>query len=256
MAIPKIVHYCWLSNDPVPIDLQRYMATWKIFLPDYTFIKWDFTRFDINQSIWVKEAFEEKKYAFAADYIRLYALYTMGGIYLDMDVEVVKPYDDLLECKYFICYENSFLKQPEVAAFGTEPGLLWVKYMLDYYENRHFKKKDHTFVTTPLPQVFKEVLIQKGFQFVPIKRASEMMYSCMKDKEIMILPFDYFSPKSYMTNKIEDTINTYSIHQFSGSWLPWEQKLERKIRLKLGLKPISITYHLDKWIERFFHIRR
>lgn len=77
--IPKIIHYCWLSNDPIPQQLKDCMKTWKQVLPDYEWVKWDFTRFDINSSAWVKEAFENKKYAFAADYIRLYAIYTMGG---------------------------------------------------------------------------------------------------------------------------------------------------------------------------------
>ena len=73
--IPKIIHYCWLSNDPIPKDLQKYMKTWKEKLPDYEFMLWDFNRFNINSSIWVKQAFEAKKYAFACDYIRLYAVY-------------------------------------------------------------------------------------------------------------------------------------------------------------------------------------
>ena len=73
--IPKIIHYCWLSNDAVPQELQMYMATWKEKLPSYEFILWNFDRFDINSSLWVRQAFEAKKYAFAADYIRLYAVY-------------------------------------------------------------------------------------------------------------------------------------------------------------------------------------
>src|SRR5574344_1400117 len=100
--IPQIIHYCWLSNDPYPAELVGYMETWKKMLPDYEFILWNFDRFDISSSIWVKEAFNAKKYAFAADYIRCYALYNYGGIYLDMDVEVIKPFDDLLSKKYFL----------------------------------------------------------------------------------------------------------------------------------------------------------
>lgn len=254
MAIPKIIHYCWLSNDPVPVELTNYMSSWYRHMPDYKFIKWDFSRFNINQSDWVREAYENKKYAFAADYIRLYALYTMGGIYLDMDVEVVKPYDDLLDMDYFMCYENSSAMEPEVAAFGARSGLNWMKIMLDYYEGRHFIKGDHTYETTPLPHVVKTVLSQNGISLNLARSPKEM--TCVGNNEIKLLPYEYFSPKSYATNKIEITPNTYSIHQFSGSWLPWEQRLERKIRLALGLRPISITYHLDKWVERLFHVKR
>ena len=94
--IPKIIHYCWLSDDPVPETLQGYMKSWKEKLPDYEFILWNFNRFDKSSSIWVSQAFDNKKYAFAADYIRLYAVYNYGGIYMDMDIEVLKSFDDLL----------------------------------------------------------------------------------------------------------------------------------------------------------------
>ena len=90
--IPKIIHYCWLSGNPIPKNLEDCMKSWKKKLPDYKFMLWDFNRFDINSSIWVREAFNAKKYAFAADYIRLFALYNYGGIYMDMDVEVIKPF--------------------------------------------------------------------------------------------------------------------------------------------------------------------
>mgnify|MGYP003165749213 FL=1 len=68
--IPKVIHYCWLSGDPIPEKLQRCMDSWKKFLPDYEFVLWDLERFDIKTSQWVKEAFEARKYAFAADYMR------------------------------------------------------------------------------------------------------------------------------------------------------------------------------------------
>ena len=129
--IPKIIHYCWLSNDPIPTNLQKYMKSWEKYLPDYEFWLWDFNRFDINSSIWVKEAFEAKKYAFAADYIRCYALYNYGGIYLDMDVEVLKSFNDLLHLPYFLCQEE---KAPiEAAVIGSEKHNKLFEKMQEYY---------------------------------------------------------------------------------------------------------------------------
>lgn len=119
--IPKIIHYCWLSDDPVPEKLQNYMKSWKKYLPDYEFMKWDFKRFPKDKCAWVSEAFDNKKYAFAADYIRIYALYNYGGIYLDMDVEVLKSFDDLLSLPYFLCCDEDG-EGPEVAAFGAGGG--------------------------------------------------------------------------------------------------------------------------------------
>lgn len=106
--IPKIIHYCWLSNDPIPSKMQTYMDSWKEMLPEYEFVLWDTRRFDVNSIPWVSEAFKVRKYAFAADYIRLYAVYHYGGIYMDMDVEVVKPFSsELLASNYLVGYESS-----------------------------------------------------------------------------------------------------------------------------------------------------
>ena len=101
--IPKIIHFCWLSDDPYPQEIQRCLDSWKKILPDYESWKWDRKRFDINAIPWTKEAFEAKKYAFAADYIRLYALYNYGGIYMDMDVEVLKTFNPFLKLSTMIC---------------------------------------------------------------------------------------------------------------------------------------------------------
>jgi mannosyltransferase OCH1-like enzyme len=106
--IPKIIHYCWLSGDPIPQDYQNCMDTWKQILKGYEFVLWDSKRFDINSVLWVKQAFETGLYAFAADYIRLYAVYNCGGIYLDMDMEAVKPFDELLNADIMLAYEHDY----------------------------------------------------------------------------------------------------------------------------------------------------
>ena len=132
--IPKVIHYCWLSGDPIPEKLQRCMDSWKKFLPDYEFVLWDLERFDIKTSQWVKEAFEARKYAFAADYIRLYAVYNYGGIYMDMDVEVVRPFDDLLASPYILGLESE--KGVEAGVFGAGSYEKSVIYWKRAYVNR------------------------------------------------------------------------------------------------------------------------
>ena len=97
--IPRKIHFCWLSNDDFPPLIQHCLNTWKDVLPEYEIILWDTKRFNVNSISWVKEAYDAKKYAFAADYIRLYAVYTEGGVYLDSDVEVIKSFNDLLQYK-------------------------------------------------------------------------------------------------------------------------------------------------------------
>ena len=205
--IPKIIHYCWLSNDPIPEKLQEYMKSWKEKLPDYEFKLWNFDCFDINSSQWVKEAFEAKKYAFAADYIRLYAVYNYGGIYMDMDVEVIKSFNPLLNNDYLLGYENQI--GIEAGIFGASPKADWVKLILDYYQNKSFYREDGTQNTTPLPKIIFKIL-----------KANKLL-----NKHIHPLSPDYLTAKSYKTGQIHTTSNTYTIHHFAGSWHGPKEKL-------------------------------
>lgn len=231
--IPKIVHYCWLSDDAVPDALQKCMKSWSAVLPDYEIVRWDFNRFPKGKSKWVDEAYGNRRYAFAADYIRLYALYNYGGIYLDMDVEVVKTFDSFLHLKTMLCYENSADSRLEVAAFGVEKGSLWVKRCLEYYENRCFKKADGSFDTKVLPLIIRDCLRKNAYVLNSVETIRQA--EACSGNAIPVFPFDFFSPKSYVTGKIEKTERTCSIHHFAGTWLPWYCRLEKKICSALGL---------------------
>jgi lipopolysaccharide biosynthesis glycosyltransferase len=146
MSIPKIIHYCWLSNDPIPELYQRCMDSWKQKLHDYEFILWDTERFDINMTDWTKQALKAKHYASAADYIRLYAVYHFGGIYLDMDVEVVKPFDDILNCGLLLARENHVYNYIEAGCFGASKNHQYIKkgffWAVKYYFNKYLVKKN------------------------------------------------------------------------------------------------------------------
>lgn len=211
--IPKIIHYCWLSGEAYPTKIQDCMNSWKRFLPDYDFVLWDLNRFDLKSSVWVKEAVENKKYAFAADYIRIYALYNYGGIYLDSDVEVLKPFDDLLHLPYFLGKENT-ASGIEAATMGFEKGHPLLESLLKKYEGRHFHSGVGKFETLPLPFVIRRC-IDERFKYVSIPDVESFDYS---NDVVSILPVDYFSPKDYQTRELKVTRNTYSIHHFSGSW--------------------------------------
>lgn len=219
--IPKKIHYCWLSNDPLPEKLQECIDSWKKYLPDYEIVKWDLNRFPLDKSNWVKQAFETKKYAFAADYIRLYALSTEGGIYLDSDVEVLKPFDDLLGLKYFICKENS-PQGIEAAIIGAEKDCSWVKTCFEQYIDKDFIDSEGKMRTEVLPHVIKCTL-EKNYKLVGINSPSEFIED---EDTVCYLPHDYFSPKDYVTKKISVTDNTYCIHHFAGTWHPaWKRFL-------------------------------
>ena len=169
--IPKIIHLCWLSGDPYPEKIQYCIDSWKKVLPDYEVMLWDTSRFDVNSIPWTKQAFEAKKYAFVADYIRLYAVYNYGGIYLDSDVEAIRPFDDLLDLPYFVGAEAG-LGGIELAAFGAEKGLEWVEYAMHYYEGRNFIKEDGEMDIEPMPRVLRTFFEQK-YSIEHIERKSE-----------------------------------------------------------------------------------
>jgi len=230
--IPKIIHYCWLSGEKYPDLVIRCIDSWKRILRGYEFRLWDLNRFDTDSSIWVKEAVACRKYAFAADYIRLYALYNYGGIYLDSDVEVLHNFDDLISLPYFVGKENS-RHGIEAAVIGAVKGCEWIGRCLAYYEGRHFITDRKSLSMNVLPEIMTHILTPE-YTFKDISSVNEFHTS---DKIICRFPVDYFSPKSYVTKKITITRNTRTIHHFAGSW----QKLWKKALLRIWV-PLSMKY--------------
>ncbi|RRD80598.1 glycosyl transferase [Alloprevotella sp. OH1205_COT-284] len=240
--IPPKIHYCWLSDDPLPPKLQHCIDSWRRFLPDYEIIRWDLKRFPLEKNIWVRQAFERRKYAFAADYIRLYALVTEGGIYLDSDVEVIKSFDTLLHLPYFVCKENS-PQGLEAAVLGAEPETPWLKVCLNYYTGKAFVEANGHENTKVLPRILKEC-VEKMFKIEYILSPKDFDDD---DSCVYVLPYDYFSPKNYVTKKLQVTSNTYSIHHFAGTWVP----LWKKIALYIWV-PFSIKFPtLAKLIKKY-----
>lgn len=193
--IPKIIHYCWLSGDPYPELISKCIASWKEKLPDYSFVLWDINKVSECNSDWVDEAYRAKKYAFAADYVRFYALYHYGGIYLDADVEVLKSFNDLLNRSYFLGEEYG--GDIEAAILGAESGTPWVKECLDHYANRHFVKEDGSYDMKPVPGLLNKMRIIHN---------------------LSVFDYDCFSPKNLHIGKIELSNRTYCIHHFDGKW--------------------------------------
>ena len=76
--IPKIIHYCWFGKGPKNEQAIKCIESWKKHLPDYEIKEWNEDNFDVNMYPYAKEAFENRKFAFVTDVVRLYALYTEG----------------------------------------------------------------------------------------------------------------------------------------------------------------------------------
>lgn len=241
--IPKIIHYCWLSDDPFPDKIQYCIDSWKRVLHDYEIIKWDFKRFPKDKSLWVSEAFDMKKYAFAADYIRFYALYNYGGIYLDSDVEVLQKFDPFLANQYMFGRENSS-KEIEAAVMGAEKNFEPFKLMLDYYEDKHFINKDGTYNCIPLPQIMK-IILGKNYIYKDIASIDDFI---CEHNQLCLYPYFYFSPINLETLQLESTEDTVTIHHFAASWKSDSAiKRENSWWWKILIVPISkLSNHIER----------
>lgn len=160
--IPKIIHYCWFSNDPKPYNVRQCIKSWKRLLPDFEIRCWNADSFDFDSIAFTKQAMEHRKWAFAADYIRLYALYTEGGIYLDSDVQVINRFDNLLDYDLFTGIEKRgdtnrlFI---EAAIMGAAKGNATIGKCLDHYKTRKFIGIDGQLDLTPIPSIVTPIFI-------------------------------------------------------------------------------------------------
>lgn len=160
--IPKIIHYCWLSGEPMPELLKQCIASWQRVLPEYEIRLWKMDSMDYNAIAFTRDALAYKKWAFVSDYVRLHALYHYGGIYLDSDVFVFGKIDFMLENRFFTGLEMRDKEHREIycesAIMGAEPGHPFVKKCLDVYSKRSFWDEQGNPDLTPIPTVMSEIL--------------------------------------------------------------------------------------------------
>lgn len=242
--IPKIIHFCWISGDPYPEKIALCISTWKKHLPDYEIMLWDTNRFDVNSTAWTKEAYEAKKYAFVADYIRFYAVYNFGGIYLDGDVEVLKSFDDMLDLPYFVG-EESMEANLEIAIFGAEKGTQWVKDAMDYYVGKHFIKEDGTYEMTVCPVLIDRHLSSK-FRRTIVSSPSGIT----RDPDhLYVLTLEWLCGRKW-TNKdgvrLYYSNNTHTIHHCVHSWADFPGGPLHRIYFKLTGKDWR-KHYFDKF---------
>ncbi|MDD3480044.1 MAG: glycosyltransferase [Paludibacteraceae bacterium] len=216
--IPKIIHYCWFGRGKMPELAHKCIESWKKQLPEYDYKLWNEDNFDINSVPYVKEAYEARKFAFVTDYVRLYALYHVGGVYMDTDVEVLKPLDRFLELPAFSGFESD--KEIPTGIMASEQHGEWAKEMLDYYgKDRHFLLPDGSLDMTTNVQIIGGLMQANGF-------IMENGYQTYKNGIMHLFPKDYFCPKG-RTGIITLTENSYCIHHFNGSWNTPAQKRKR-----------------------------
>ena len=222
--IPKTIHYCWFGRGEKPAIVKKCINSWKNTLEDYEIIEWNEDNFDINSNEYVKEAYENKKYAFVSDYVRVHALYHMGGIYLDTDVEVYKSLDEFLEEDSFWGFEEK--NYIATSTIGAKQGNGLIKQFLDYYEDKSYNemaKNIEEFTNVKIvTNIFKKIGFEMNGKIQTI------------DNIGTIYPQEYFSPYDYINYYNKKTDKTYTIHHFYKSWVSPKDKMKSNIKKALA----------------------
>ncbi|HHW23095.1 MAG TPA: glycosyl transferase [Clostridiaceae bacterium] len=212
--IPKKIHYCWVGGSPIPEKNMKCIESWKRFCPDYEIIEWNESNYDFSKNRYMKEAYEAGKWGFVPDYARLDIIYNHGGIYLDTDVELIKPLDELLYNNAYCGFENIQLVNLGLG-FGGIAGFSLFKKMRDSYNDISFINQDGSLNLVPSPFLQTDFLTNYGLK----KNGGFQVI-----EGLSVYPVEYFAPLSLSTRQLVKTENTYSIHWFDGSWLDKAQR--------------------------------
>ena len=195
------------------------MQSWQKFCPDYLIVEWNEKNFNIKECPqYVIDAYHRKKWAFVTDYVRLYAMYTCGGIYMDTDVEVVRPLEEFLTCKAFSGFEST--RYVPTGIMASEKGVPIIYELLDYYTDKHFFNDDGSQDTTTNCVPITNIMLSHGL---------ELNGKLQTVAEFTFYPSDYFCPFENETGVLRRTNNTAAIHWFNKSWLPQNIRLRSRI---------------------------
>ncbi len=249
--IPKIIHYCWYGNGEKNELTKRCIESWRRYCPDYELIEWNESNSDFSDCDFAIQAYELKKWAFVSDYIRLKAVYTYGGIYMDTDVELFKSLDDVIENEHAVLgYADGAYINPALFAFESKNELCGK--FLDYYNDRSFVDSCGNCDLTPNNIIYTKICMnEKGFKL------GDSKISC---GNAVIHSSEFFSPfmkrlfgqniyvfENYVTND-----NTYAIHYATYSWknndnMPLSVYISQLLRLIL---PVFLFYFIKRQVVK------
>lgn len=246
MSIPKVIHYCWFGRGEMPERDRKCIESWKKYCPDYEIIQWNEDNYDITKVQYMKDAYSLGRWGFVPDYARMDIVYNHGGIYLDTDVELIRPLDSLLSYEAFMGLEADTNYIALGLGFGAEKGCQLLRELCEYYKTLSFIDSGGEPNLTPAPKITTDYLSQRINTF---DKASAMK----KIDNVMILPPEYLCPMGYLSSKCKITEKTISIHHYHASWQTSEEKkaLEeyQKFTRLLGERYGELVYQFYKAIR-------
>lgn len=218
--IPRVIHYCWFGRGEKSKKIQKCMRSWQNVLPDYIWQEWNEDTFDIQANAYVRQAYDAKKYAFVSDYVRLFALYRYGGIYMDTDVEVLQPLDRFLTHRAFSGFEDD--GHVPTGLMSAEPMHPVMGKLMNMYEDKNFERADGSLDLTTNTAVISRYFAERGL----------LLNGCYQEvDDVAFYPRTYFCPYDYINGANYLTAESYTIHHFAKSWLPahvrWRSDLKR-----------------------------
>lgn len=206
--IPKVIHYCWFGSGKKNNIIEKCIASWKKYCPDYEIIEWNESNYDVTKQSFMKKAHEAKKWAFVSDYARVDILYHHGGVYLDTDVELISDLDPFLQFDFYAGFESKAFVAFGLG-FGSIKGHPVLKDILDYYDGLEFPDNDFGLSMVSCPRIQTDALKKRG---LVCNNHNQVIEGCH------IFNTEYFCPMSFKTGEISITDNTVSIHHYDMSW--------------------------------------
>lgn len=210
-GVPRVVHYCWFGCNPKPPAVERFIRNWREVLPDYEIREWNEENFDIEAWPYASQAQAAKRYAFVSDVARLHALYTCGGVYLDTDVEVRRPFDHLMNGGVVLGFEEG--DYVATSTMLAPPGAKLVGDFLECYSSRSFLQADGTLDQTTNVEILTAMLETAG-----LKKNGAPQDLLWSGEEVHVLDRVKFSPLDYPNGICYADQTTYAIHHFGQSW--------------------------------------
>ena len=227
--IPKVIHYCWFGKSEKSKLSRKCIASWAKYMPEYKIIEWNEDNFDINQNSYCKFCYENRKWAYLSDFVRLKVVSEYGGIYFDTDVEAIRSFDELCEYSAFFGFEND----KNVATglgFGAEAHHPILKAMIEEYINLE-QEPEGAVKLVVCPQLNTKALIPFGLK---LNGKRQLL------GDVIVLPKECLNPYEDATGILQKSDNTYSIHWYSKSWM------SKKIVIKSKLmKPLHRILGVD-----------